>query len=80
MNMEPTQNLAYAHRMEILRRLRNVKDVAALTPEERWDYEADLKMARDYNAELKGAWYLGWEEGRAKAYAEAVAKGEAKER
>ena len=37
-----------------------------MSPEQRRDYEADLKMARDYRAELNGARYLGESNERAK--------------
>jgi flagellar biosynthesis/type III secretory pathway protein FliH len=77
-NMGPTQNVAFTDRREIFRRLENIGSVAALSPEQRRDYEADLKMARDYRAELNGARYLGIEEGEARGIAKGIIEGHAK--
>lgn len=62
-NMGPTQEVAFGSHSEVFRRLASVGNVAALSPEERQWYDADLKRARDYNAEIKGARYLGHKEG-----------------
>lgn len=63
-NMGTMQRVAFTGHDEVFRRLDNISNVAALSAEERCQYEADLRYARDYNAQLKFAIQEGLEEGR----------------
>ncbi|MDE6548005.1 MAG: hypothetical protein K2L22_03310 [Muribaculaceae bacterium] len=69
-NMGRTQNVAFTEQNDIFRYLESVSNYAALTPEERDDYEAALMRVRDYNAVLVTAKEKAMEEGRAEGRAE----------
>ena len=79
-NMGRTQNVAFTEQNDIFRYLESVSNYAALTPEERDDYEAALMRARDYNAVLETAKEKAMEEGRAEGKAEGRAEGRAEEK
>ena len=68
--MGRTQNVAFTEQNDIFRYLESVSNYAALTPEERDDYEAALMRVRDYNAVLVTAKEKAMEEGRAEGRAE----------
>ncbi len=55
---------------EAYKRLSKVEDPDSLTPEERYYYEADLKIARDTINQLRWAYQQGYNKG----YAEGIAK------
>ncbi len=58
---------------EAYKRLCEVSDVDSLTPEERYDYEADLRIVRDTINQIRGAYLAGIEAGLAEARAEGIA-------
>ena len=62
---------------DTFRYLKEVSDVAALTPADREVYEAELMKARDYNAVMKTAERKGLAEGRAEGIATGRAEGRA---
>ncbi len=69
------QEVAFKKNSEIFRRLAEVANVATLTPEERYNYEADVKNARDTLNQIRGAFQdgerQGIQKGIAKGYADA---------
>ena len=81
-NMGRKQNVAFTEQNEIFKYLETVSNYAALTPEERDDYEAALMRARDNNAILNTAkekakaegWAAGVAQGREKGLAEGRAE------
>ena len=83
-NMGSRQSVAFTEQNDIFRYLESVSNYAALTPEERDDYEAALMRARDYNAVLvtakEKAMAEGREEGRAEGREEGRAEGRAEEK
>ena len=64
MNMEIRQVIAFKQNSEAFRRLDEVANIATLTPQQRYDYEADLKMVRDTINQIRGAYEDGEEKGR----------------
>ncbi len=78
------QSIPFTSHKDIFDRLANIGNVAALSREERLQYEYDLKRARDYNAEMEYATNVatqkGLAEGRAKGLAEGRAEGRAEEK
>ncbi|MDE6633131.1 MAG: PD-(D/E)XK nuclease family transposase, partial [Muribaculaceae bacterium] len=72
-NMGIRQEVAFRSNSEIFKRLAEVANVATLTPEQRYHYEADVKNARDTLNQIRGA----YQEGEAKGRAEGEAKGRA---
>ncbi len=64
------QEVAFKKNSEIFRRLAEVANVATLTPEERYNYEADVKNARDTLNQIRGAFQDGKVEGIAEGKAE----------
>ncbi|MDE6478686.1 MAG: Rpn family recombination-promoting nuclease/putative transposase [Muribaculaceae bacterium] len=72
-NMGIRQEVAFRNNSEIFKRLAEVANVATLTPEQRYHYEADVKNARDTINQIRGA----YQEGEAKGRAEGKAEGEA---
>lgn len=67
--------MAFTSRQEIFRRLANVASLTQLSPQERRQYDYDLKKARDYYAEMATARIRGEEEGRASGYADGLEQG-----
>ncbi len=76
-NMGIRQEVAFKKNSEIFRRLAEVANVASLTPEERYHYEADVKNARDTINQIRGAFQDGEQKGRAEGKAEGKAEGRA---
>lgn len=68
--MGPMQNVAFTSHRDIFKRLAKVSNVASLSEAERRSYEADLKAARDYNAEMNTACKDAFAEGRAEGRTE----------
>ena len=66
-NSEIRQIVEFKNNSEVYRRLSEVDDVATLTPEERYYYEADLKIARDTINQIRGAYLEGLAKGLAEA-------------
>lgn len=58
------QEVAFMRNNEIFKRLERVTSVAALSPEERRSYEADVKNARDTLNQLRSAEQRGEEKGK----------------
>lgn len=83
-NMATMQTMAFTSHQDIFNRLANVASLTQLSPEERAQYDYDLKKARDYHAEMDTARIRGMEqgiaEGRARGIAEGIAEGRAKGR
>ena len=75
-NMGIRQEVAFKSNSEIFRRLAEVANVATLTPEQRYHYEADVKNARDTLNQIRGAFQDGEQKGRQ----EGLAEGRAEER
>lgn len=73
-NMGPMQEVAFKSRNEIFRRLEKISNVASLTPEERYSYDADVKNARDALNQMRYAYNEGEAKGRAEGRAEAIAE------
>ena len=69
-NMGIRQEVAFKTNSEIFRRLAEVANVATLTPEQRYHYEADVKNARDTLNQIRGAYQEGENKGRAEGRAE----------
>ncbi len=67
-NMGIRQEVAFKKNSEVFRRLAEVANVATLTPEERYHYEADVKNARDTLNQIRGA----FQEGMAKERQESI--------
>lgn len=66
------QTMPFTSHRDIFERLASVSNVAALTPDERRQYDYDVKKSRDYHAEMGYA--------RATARAEGLAEGRAEGR
>ena len=87
-NMGIRQEVAFRHNSEVFKRLAEVANVATLTPEQRYHYEADVKIVRDTLNQIRGAYQdgeengekRGLEKGRAEGRAEGLAEGEQIER
>ena len=65
------QEVAFRSNSEIFKRLAEVANVATLTPEQRYHYEADVKNARDTLNQIRGAYQEGEAKGRAEGEADA---------
>lgn len=78
-HMYSMERMRFTSHQDIFRRLDKVANYATLSPEDRRQYDYDLKKARDYHAELayarKEAILEGREEGRAEGRAEGLAEG-----
>ncbi|MDE7351123.1 MAG: PD-(D/E)XK nuclease family transposase [Muribaculaceae bacterium] len=71
------QEVAFKQNSEIFRRLSEVANVATLTPQQRYEYEADVKMVRDTINQIRGAFQDGENKGHAEGHAEGRAEGRA---
>ncbi len=65
-NMGARQEVAFKNNSDIFKRLAEVANVATLTPEERYHYEADVKNARDTLNQIRYAYNEGEEKGELK--------------
>lgn len=63
-NMGPKQEVAFKSQNEIFKRLEKISNVASLTPEERYSYDADVKNARDTLNQMRYAFNQGEEKGK----------------
>lgn len=63
-NMGIRQEVAFKQNSEVFRRLEEVANVATLTPEQRYHYEADVKIVRDTLNQIRGAYQDGEETGK----------------
>lgn len=63
-NMGQNQAVAFQNRNDIFRRVANIGRLANLSPEERRDYETEIKYARDTYNQIKFALKEGLEKGR----------------
>ena len=73
-NMGIRQEVAFKSNSEIFKRLAEVANVATLTPEQRYHYEADVKNARDTLNQIRGAFMDGEQKGRAEEKKEIARK------
>lgn len=71
--MGPMQEVAFKSQNKIFQRLEKISNVAALSPEERYSYDADVKNARDALNRMRYA----YDEGEAKGLLKGIAKGKA---
>ncbi len=62
--MGPKQEVAFKSQNEIFKRLEKISNVASLTPEERYSYDADVKNARDTLNQMRYAFNQGEEKGK----------------
>ena len=77
-NMKTMQEIPFKTRKEaVYERLDRLSRYSMLTDEEKYQYNLDLKWARDYNASLKTALRDGRAEGLAEGRAEGLAEGRA---
>ncbi len=74
--MGQNQAVAFQNRNEIFRRVADIGRLANLSPEERRDYETEIKYARDTYNQIKFALKEGMEKGIEKGRAEGRAEGE----
>lgn len=74
-NMSTMQTMPFTSHRDIFERLASVSSVAALSPEERMQYDYDLKKARDYKAEMSFARKQGLEAGHKEGLKEGIQKG-----
>lgn len=63
-NMGIRQEVAFRNNSEVFKRLAEVANVATLSPEQRYHYEADVKNARDTLNQIRGAYQEGEKKGR----------------
>ncbi len=68
--MKIRQEIEYKKNSVVCKRLAKIEDPDALTPEERYYYEADLKIARDTINQLRWAYQQGFNKGYAEGLAE----------
>ncbi len=73
--MEIRQVEEFKKNSEVCKRLAKIEDPDALTPEERYYYEADLKIARDTINQLRWAYQAGFNKGYSEGIAEMKADG-----
>ena len=67
-NMGIRQEVAFKQNSEVFRRLAEVANVATLTPQQRNDYEADVKIVRDTINQIRGAYEDGEEKGEKRGF------------
>lgn len=79
-NMSKMQTMPFTSHRDIFERLASVSNVAALTPDERRQYDYDVKKSRDYHAEMGYARATARAEGLAEGRAEGLAEGRAEGR
>ena len=79
-NMGIRQEVAFRHNSEVFKRLAEVANVATLTPEQRYHYEADVKIVRDTLNQIRGAYQDGEENGEKRGLEKGRAEGEQIER
>lgn len=70
--MDSMERMRFTSHQDIFKRLDKVANYATLSPEERRQYDYDLKKARDYHAELAYARKEAISEGRAEGRAEGL--------
>ena len=66
------QTMPFTSHRDIFERLASVSNVAALTPDERRQYDYDVKKSRDYHAEMGYARATARAEGRAEGRADEI--------
>ncbi|MBD5356690.1 MAG: hypothetical protein HDR88_06765 [Bacteroides sp.] len=79
-HMSSMESMAFTSHQDIFKRLANIANLATLSPQDREQYEYDLKKARDYHAEMNFARKKAMNEGRAEGRAEGIAEGIAQEK
>ena len=79
-NMGIRQEVAFRQNSEVFKRLAEVANVATLTPEQRYHYEADVKIVRDTLNQIRGAYQDGEENGEKRGLEKGRAEGEQIER
>ena len=79
-HMDVFERMPWAAKDAVFSRLAEIAEVAALEPEERRQYEADVKHYRDTIAVMEGQYKEGEEKGHAEGRAEGLVEGEKKGR
>lgn len=79
-NMSTMQTMPFTSHRDIFERLASVSNVATLSPDERQQYDYDIKKSRDYYAEMGYARDTARQEGLAEGRAEGLVKGRAEGR
>ena len=73
-NMGQNQAVAFQDRNDIFRKLADISTLATLSPEERRDYEADVKLTRDRRNQMKYAIEEAVSQGMAQGMAQGIEK------
>ena len=79
-NMDILERMPWLAKDAVFQRLASIAEVAALSKEERWQYEESLRKYRDTISVMEGQYMEGMEKGLAEGEAKGLVKGEAKER
>lgn len=79
-NMSTMQTIPFTSHRDVFDRLARISSVAALTPEERLQYDYDIKKARDYKEEMRQAREEGLQKGIAEGIQKGIAEGRVEER
>lgn len=74
------QTIPFTSHRDVFERLAKVSSVAALSAEERLQYDYDIKKARDYKEEMRAARDEGMQKGIAEGMQKGIAEGRAEER
>ena len=73
-NMDILERMPWLAKDAVFQRLASIAEVAALSKEERWQYEESLRKYRDTISVMEGQYQEGLEKGRAEGQAEERAK------
>ena len=77
-NMDILERMPWLAKDAVFQRLASIAEVAALSKEERWQYEESLRKYRDTISVMEGQFQEGREKGIAEGRAEGMAEGELK--
>ena len=72
--MDILERMPWVAKDTVFQRLASIAEVAALSKEERWQYEESLRKYRDTISVMEGQYQEGMEKGRAEGQAEERAK------
>ena len=74
-NMNTFERMPFAARNAVFKKLAQIADISALSPEDREKYDESMKVMLDYYATMDGAKIIGKQEGRAEGREEGRAEG-----
>lgn len=63
-NMSTFERMPFEARNAVFKKLAQIADISALTPEDKERYDESVKVLLDYNATMEGATIIGKREGR----------------